>query len=290
MLRYREILAGAPRTYYGVLASGRAPAAPSSAPGAEDVPASDASVALPAEPREAVAGDPAFARVELLRRLGLVQYAVEELEALTPRAAADPARLYAVSSVFVQEARYHLALRIFRRFLAPLAATGDPALPRAFWEIFYPFAWRAEMTDAAMAAGLDPHLVAAIVREESSYYPRAVSRAGARGLMQLMAGTAAPMAQVRGLPFRQGELLDDPAYNLRIGARFLAGLVREFGDTRLAIAAYNAGPKRVRQWWSARKTDDVEAFIEQIPYDETRLYVKRVLFSWDEYRRLYGGP
>ena len=245
---------------------------------------------LPAEPREAVAGDPAFARVELLRRLGLVQYAVEELEVLTPRAAADPARLYAVSSVYAQEARYHLALRIFRRFLAPLAATGDPALPRAFWEIFYPFAWRAEMTDAATAAGLDPHLVAAIVREESSYYPRAVSRAGARGLMQLMAGTAAPMAQVRGLPFRQGELLDDPAHNLRIGARFLAGLVREFGDTRLAIAAYNAGPKRVRQWWSARKTDDVEAFIEQIPYDETRLYVKRVLFSWDEYRRLYGGP
>ena len=85
-------------------------------------------------------------------------------------------------------------------------------------------------------------------------------------------------------------LLDDPAHNLRIGARFLAGLVREFGDPRLAIAAYNAGPKRVRQWWSARKTDDVEAFIEQIPYDETRLYVKRVLFSWDEYRRLYGGP
>ena len=287
---YREILAEAPRTYYGVLASGRAPAAPSGAPGAEDVASSDASVTLPAEPREAVAGDPAFARVELLRRLGLVQYAVEELEALTPRAAADPARLYAVSSVFVQEARYHLALRIFRRFLAPLAATGDPALPRAFWEIFYPFAWRAEMTDAATAAGLDLHLVAAIVREESSYYPRAVSRAGARGLMQLMAGTAAPMAQVRGLDWRQGELLDDPAHNLRIGARFLAGLVREFGDPRLAIAAYNAGPKRVRQWWSARKTDDVEAFIEQIPYDETRLYVKRVLFSWDEYRRLYGGP
>src|SRR5207249_3704310 len=84
----------------------RTPAAPSGAPGAEDVASSDASVTLPAEPREAVAGDPAFARVELLRRLGLVQYAVEELEVLTPRAAADPARLYAVSSVYAQEARY----------------------------------------------------------------------------------------------------------------------------------------------------------------------------------------
>ena len=286
---YREILMEAPRTYYGVLASGRASAVTGSA-AAEDTPAADAPAVLPAEPLQAVAGDPAFARVELLRRLGLVEYAVEELEELTPRAAGDPARLYAFSSVFVQEARYHLALRIFRRFLAPLAATGDPALPRAFWEIFYPLAWRTEMTAAATAAGLDPYLVAAVVREESSYFPRAVSRSGARGLMQLMAGTAAPMAQVRGLAFRQGDLLDDPAHNLQIGARFLAGLVREFGDPRLALAAYNAGPKRLRQWWSTRRTDDVEAFIEQIPYDETRLYVKKVVLSWDEYRRLYGGP
>jgi soluble lytic murein transglycosylase len=277
---YAQVLAEAPRTYYGVLAAGRAAAPPRSA---------SAGVTLPAEPAQAVRADPAYARAELLRRIGLVEYAVQELEEQVPRAAADPARLYGLSSVYVKEERYHLALRVFRRYLAPLAASGDPALPRAFWEMFYPFAWRAELTDAATAAGLDPHLVAAVVREESSYYPRAVSRAGARGLMQLMPGTAQPMASVRGLAFRNGALLDDPAQNLRIGARFLAGLVREFGDPRLALAAYNAGPKRVRQWWSARRTDDVEAFVEQIPFDETRHYVKRVVLSWDEYRRLYRG-
>jgi soluble lytic murein transglycosylase len=270
---YREILGEAPRTYYGVLAASRAPeAAAGGAP---------AQVTLPAEPAEALAGDPAFARVELLRRVGLVEDAVQELEELTPLAAGDPARLYGVSSVFAQAERYHLALRIFRRYLAPLAASGDPGLPSAFWEIFYPFAWRAELTEAAVAAGLDPYLVAAVVREESSYYPRAVSRSGARGLMQLMTGTAALLAPQRDL--------DDPAHNLKIGARFLAALVRDFGDTRLALAAYNAGPQRARRWWTARRTDDVEAFIEQIPYEETRFYVKKVVLSWDEYRRIYGG-
>ena len=84
------------------------------------------------------------------------------------------------------------------------------------------------MFQAAERVGLDPYLVAAIVREESSYYPRAVSRAGARGLMQLMPGTAQPMAEVRGWAFRDGALLDEPAANIEMGTAFLAGLVREF--------------------------------------------------------------
>src|SRR5439155_1288465 len=123
-----------------------------------------------------------------------------------------------------------------------LGASGDPALPRAFWEVIYPLGWRDEVAETAGRVGLDPFLIAAIVREESSYYPRAVSRAGARGLMQLMPATAKPMADVRGLPFEGGGLLDDPRANLDLGTAFFAGLMKEFGDPRLAIAAYNAGP------------------------------------------------
>jgi soluble lytic murein transglycosylase len=198
-------------------------------------------------------------------------------------------RLYGASSAYVRDERYHLALRIVRRHFGALSASGDPALPRAFWEVIYPLGWRDEVAEAAGRVGLDPFLVAAIVREESSYYPRAVSRAGARGLMQLMPATAKPMADVRGLPFEGGGLLDDPRANLDMGTAFFAGLMKEFGEPRLAIAAYNAGPKRVRDWWKARRTADMEAFVEQIPYDETREYVKRVMLSWSEYRRLYGG-
>lgn len=136
---FARVLAEAPRTYYGVLAAARAPAATNA--GAK------AGVALPAEPFQAVAADPAFARVELLRRIGLVEDAFQELEELSQRAAGDPVRLYGLASAYVKEERYHLALRIFRRSLAPLAATGDPAIPRAFWEMFYPFGWRAEVTE-----------------------------------------------------------------------------------------------------------------------------------------------
>jgi soluble lytic murein transglycosylase len=110
--------------------------------------------------------------------------------------------------------------------------------------------------------------------------------------MQLMPETARPMAQVRRLPFRNGEVLDDPAANLDMGSAYLAGLLREFGDARLAVAAYNAGPARVREWWAGRRSDDLEVFVEQIPFNETRGFVRRVMLSWEEYRRLYapGGP
>jgi len=127
------------------------------------------------------------------------------------------------------------------------------------------------------------------VREESSYYPRAVSPTGARGLMQLQPSTAKPMAAHRGLAFGGGELLDDPRSNIDMGTAFLAGLMAEFKDPRLALAAYNAGPARLRSWWKTRRTSDLEAFVEQIPFDETRFYVKSVMLSWDEYRRVYAG-
>jgi soluble lytic murein transglycosylase len=84
--------------------------------------------------------------------------------------------------------------------------------------------------------------------------------------------------------------LEDPGFNIELGTRFLAELMRDFADPRLAVAAYNAGPNRVRQWLNTRRSDDLEAFVEQIPYDETRLYVKRVVLAWDEYRRIYGSP
>jgi soluble lytic murein transglycosylase len=278
---YTRVLREAPRSYYGLLAARRA------ASGAEH--AAEPSIRLPADPQEIIADDPGFARVDLLRRIGLVEFAWQELEDVIQRAAGDPVRLYALSSTYVKDERYHLALRVVRRHFTALAASGHPTVPRAFWEMVYPFGWRSEVSEAARRAGLDPFLVAAVVREESSYYPRAVSRAGARGLMQLMPATAQPMAENRGLAFREGQLLDEPDANLEIGTSFLAGLMREFGDPRIALAAYNAGPRRAREWWKTRKTDDVEAWVEQIPYDETRQYVKKVMLAWDEYRRLYAA-
>jgi len=271
---FASVLSEAPRSYYGMLAARRASAPRHETPTALPV-------SLPPNPDDAIVNDPGYVRVALLRRIGLIEDALTELEDVVHRSVGDSLRLYGLSGTYVKEERYHMALRIFRRHFAALAVSGHPALPRAFWEILYPFAWRADVTQAAERAGLDPYFVAAVVREESSYYPRALSRAGARGLMQVMPATAERMGR--------GEGLDDPRANLEIGAAFLAGLLKQFGDPRLALAAYNAGPKRLRDWWKARTSDDIEVFVEQIPYDETRQYVKRVMLSWEEYRRIYGS-
>jgi len=271
---YNQILAEAPRSYYGMLAAGRlGRAREGGVPG---------QIVLPPEPREALTDDSGFARVVLLRRLNLVGEAAAELDDAVQGAGGNPVRLYGMAGVYIEAERYHMALRIMRRHFQSVAATGDPTLPRAFWEMFYPYAWRDEMRDAAQRRGIDPYLVAAVVREESSYYPRATSPVGARGLMQLMPSTARLMAPT-------GDL-EDPGFNIELGTRFLAGLMREFNDPRLALAAYNAGPNRVRQWLNTRRSDDMEAFVEQIPFDETRLYVKKVVLSWDEYRRIYSSP
>jgi soluble lytic murein transglycosylase len=278
---YAQLVAEAPWSYYGLLAAQRLGTAPAArASGAR----------LPADPLETLAGDPDFARVELLRRLGLVESALEELAEVVQAAGGDPVRLYGASTAYARDERYHMALRIARRHFSGLAWSGDPGLPRVFWEVLYPLGWRDDVTAAAQGAGVDPFLVAAVVREESSYHPRAVSRAGARGLMQLMPATARPLAAHQGLTFGGGDLLDDPQANVQMGAAYLAGLLREFGDPRLAIAAYNAGPGRVRGWLKARRATDLEAWVELIPFDETRAYVKRVVQSWEQYRRIYGEP
>jgi peptidoglycan lytic transglycosylase len=281
---YQRVLTEAPRSYYGLLAERRLAGSRAVAhdPG-------EASVRLPADPRDAVAGDPGFERVALFRRVGLDELALVELADVVQRSAGDTVRLYGLSRAYVDGERYHLALRVMRRNFAALATSGHPSIPRAFWELLYPWPWRVEVTESAERVGLDPCLVAAVVREESGYHPGAVSRAGARGLMQLMPSTAQPMVAGRGWSFRGGDLLDEPAANIELGTSFLAQLLREFTDPRLALAAYNAGPRRARQWWQARRNDDVEVWVEEIPFDETRHYVKRVMLSWEEYRRVYSS-
>jgi len=285
--QFASVVAEAPRSYYGVLAARRAPRAQ---PNQGRNPASaQLAASLPVDPRETLQADGPYARVEALRAVGLGDFADEEMDEAVRRSTGDLRRLYALSAAYAQEARHFQSLRILRRHFIGLARSAPPSLPRAFWDFFYPLGWRTELNDAATRAALDPYFVAAVVREESSFDPQARSRVGARGLMQLMPDTARQLAKGRGLPAGD-DMLADPGANLALGSAYLAGLMKEFGEPRLAVAAYNAGPARVREWWKARATDDVEVWVELIPFDETRFFVRRVMLSWEEYRRLYGAP
>ena len=151
--------------------------------------------------------------------------------------------------------------------------------------------------------GADPALVTAIARQESQFYPRAQSAAGAMGLLQLMPGTAKAMAETSGLDYADWRLLTDPVYNVALGRAYIDLQLKRWGEPALAIAAYNAGPKRVDEWL-ARYGDPrgkglyaLLDWIELIPFSETRNYVQRVLegrnvyrvrFGWDT--RLAGHP
>ena len=125
--------------------------------------------------------------------------------------------------------------------------------------------------------------VQAVIRQESAFDPKAISRAGARGLMQLMPGTALRIAQKLNIPYSRARLTHDPKYNVRIGRAYLTQMLEEYnGSPILALAAYNAGPARINRWLKKlgdpnRSAEHAIDWIESIPFYETRNYVQRAV-------------
>lgn len=153
-------------------------------------------------------------------------------------------------------------------------------------EAQHPFNYRAVIENNAVAFGLDPALVASIVLNESSYNPRAVSRLGALGLMQLMPETAKWVAGKLGEEYSE-EKMYEPETNVRFGCWFLAYLNGKFdGDATKMAAAYHAGAGRVEEWLSNPEyATDGELVV--IPYDDTSWYVEKVIKAYDVYTRHY---
>jgi soluble lytic murein transglycosylase len=141
----------------------------------------------------------------------------------------------------------------------------------------------------------DPAFVKAVVRQESAFDPKAISHAGARGLMQLMPATASRVARRLSIPYSRARLTRDPQYNVTIGRAYLLQLLEEYdGSPILALSAYNAGPARVARWLKSfgdpnRSVEDAVDWIESIPFYETRNYVQRVLENFTVYRGRGGG-
>jgi len=232
----------------------------------------------------------AFRRAVELRLLGREQDAARELSALTDRYSRDPEVLAALSIMLNEVGAYHHALRLVRsRFREKLERTGG-ALADGLWNVAYPTGLIPTIKLSA-TNGVDPFLVAAIIREESQYDWKAVSRVGAIGLMQVMPTTASAVAQQHHLPNVSREDLFDQEVNIRIGVRYVEQLLAQFsGNVVQAIAAYNAGPVVVGAWAATYRGRSEDEFVELIQYQETRQYVKRVLRSYKEYLRLFGAP
>jgi len=154
-----------------------------------------------------------------------------------------------------------------------------------------------DLPSTVSTRGPEPALVLAIIRQESEFDPRAVSHANAYGLMQLIPSTAQAQARREGMPYARASLTQDPNYNMTLGSAHSSDLVDSFnGSYVLAIASYNAGSHRAREWISdfgdpRSGSVDVVDWVELIPFSETRNYVQRVTENLQVYRyRLAGEP
>ncbi len=154
------------------------------------------------------------------------------------------------------------------------------------WTAAYPRPYQSFVEDTAREFVIEPAHVYGTMRQESGYRPRVVSRADAIGLLQMLPATAESIAVELDVPFKR-ELLFDPAWNIRFGVAEIAGLHRSFDKCLpLTIAAYNAGPHRVRRWLKESGDMELDRFVERIPFDETRNYVRRVTTHYARYRYL----
>lgn len=217
-------------------------------------------------------------RADLLAALGLRDDAIMELLTLS-RMNSDADRLIAISTQLT-------LLGDFRSALSLMSRTSHAGMHH---EILYPLAFWDDVQAASQRTGVDPLLVLSVIREESRFDPQALSVAGAIGLMQIMPATGAKLGKTLRIDLGSPAALYDPKRNILAGALYLAQLLAAFESVPAALAAYNAGEEVVGEWLGKASYRSADEFVEDIPYDETRTYVKRVLGTYAEYLRGAGG-
>jgi soluble lytic murein transglycosylase len=160
--------------------------------------------------------------------------------------------------------------------------------PRQYWELLFPMPYKSELMASAAAQGVDPYLLAGLIRQESEFDPNALSPAKAYGLTQVRPVTGKQFAPRAGVGRFTTRMLYQPAANLRIGAAILRWTIDQNGGRlEQTLASYNAGPARLVDWLSWNNYREPAEFVESIPFTETRDYVQAVLRNADIYRRLY---
>jgi len=289
---YEKTRSGYPDSYYSVLAEWRQTGKPLEAviaPPAKDIPRQTDETEVPKVYEKL--SDPAL---PLLVETGLLQDAVARLDWLREGDGGPDVTESEWVEAYCLAGGYLKALRMAREegLLSLLLPEGifkqDPEAQR-FLHLLYPMPSRYDIQGKSRKRGLDPFLVAGLIHQESVFMPEAVSPAGAMGLMQIMPATGRRVAEKIGLGGFRVEWLRQPEVNLEIGTAYLEGLASRYDeDWPKVFAAYNAGPGAVARWTASMPSAETDEFVEGILYRETRIYVKKVLFNWSLYHRIYG--
>jgi soluble lytic murein transglycosylase len=219
-----------------------------------------------------------YRRIEALKFLGMYKEAIDEIRiALGFRNSHKEFRYLAHTAYELGEYKsiLYFAESLKEKEFLPLA------YPLGFWNI---------VSEVSESEDVDPYLVIALIREESRFDPDAVSSAGAIGLMQLMPFTARRIKKELKIELSDSSEIHEVEKNISLGTRYFSKLLKEFGRIPLAIAAYNAGENALRRWLRESNHKGIDEFIEDIPYQETKDYVKKVLKSYWQYKTLQGLP
>ena len=293
---YEQLTAGYPNSYYSMLARDRLakPAIASAAPSAAVAQFLN-TVAHPKAPaaENFVASASTKLRIErshLLANAGLDQFAEAELR-YGAKVDGQP-ELLAVELADLANRRDapDQAIRYIKHYAPAYLSTPLNAGSQKFWRLAFPMPYRASIENYSRERSLDPYLVAALIRQESEFNPKAVSHSNARGLTQVLPGTGRELSRKLKIPRYRTAMLFTPDTNVKIGTYYLKALVDQLqGKWEVALASYNAGKSRVTAWLAASDFREPAEFVESIPFSETRLYVQSVLRNADVYRRLYGA-
>jgi soluble lytic murein transglycosylase len=311
---YRRVVSRGPYTYYGYraqerLGSGELPVvAVADELRAEEGVSDGGDLSPGIEPDEdelegppvwtdevvaALSAYPSYRKTLELMYLDLKKEAAAELSSLQDLMPKRFGALLGLSKAFFELGDFHSSLIVVLRNFDRQLERPSSRLPDDLWLLAYPQGYWQSIMTAARRQGVDPYFVAAIIREESQFRTDALSPAGARGVMQVMPATGEWIARLTGLRDFDRAKLFEADTNISVGTWYLAHLMKRFkGDLVLVSAAYNAGPEAVAGWIekSGTAAEEKDAFVERIPFMETRGYVKKVLRNYAEYRRIYGTP
>ena len=231
-----------------------------------------------------------YQKFKALEAAQLSNEAVKEFEQVYARHGSDAEVFPQLVALAEGIGAYDIGIRLSIRHFGQTLRIGQLPPSSPAWSGAFPMGYQAIIQSFA-PKHVDPFLVAGLIREESLYSARVVSRVGAVGLMQLMPATAKRVAQQLNLSDSKYEpdQLYQPKHNIQLGTHYLAQLLDEYqGNLIYSVAAYNAGPQAVQRWMAKNGHRPPDEFVELIGYRETRGYVKRVVGSYRIYRTLFG--
>lgn len=240
---------------------------------------------LSSQTRRSSGSSPELSRFYILVSLGFYDEAIAEL-IQEIRSNKKPEMALEASYYLQQSGAYRRAIRFASLFKNEFKTSKETGI-EDYRRIKYPLAFWSVVESTSRKFDIDPFLLLSVMREESRFEAEARSSAGAIGLMQLMPFTAKRLAKKTDLEIRDNSDIKDIKINITVGAFYLKELIKEFGTLPMAIAGYNAGKERVKEWLNKGGYRSIDEFIEDIPYKETRHYVKRVLTTYVNYCLCY---